>query len=144
VQMGRHPRFVYAPEPAFVGFSVNLIRDKLERSTTESREVSASLSLPALTAILNSRFAGNWFEHHAKRRGVHLDITGGTLKRFPLPPESSGLAKRIDFLANLRMRREGQFRTTNGPEIGREITALEREIDELIDEWYSTQHPLRR
>ena len=58
-----------------MGFSTNLIVEK----------VFNGLSLPALAAILNSRWARDWFTSHAKRRGVNLDITGSTLKNFPLP-----------------------------------------------------------
>ncbi len=75
VQMGRRPQFVCTDRPAFVGFSVNLV---LSRGTGE-------ISLPALTAILNSDLAMEWFERHAKRRGVNLEINGHLLRQFPLP-----------------------------------------------------------
>ncbi|HVW03107.1 MAG TPA: TaqI-like C-terminal specificity domain-containing protein, partial [Planctomycetaceae bacterium] len=76
VQMGRRPQFVYAERPTFVGFSVNVV----------TRRDGAAWSLPALTAILNSSWAAAWFERHAKHRGVHLEINGNVLRRFPLPP----------------------------------------------------------
>ena len=75
VQMCREPLFAYVERPTYVGFSTNLIVEK----------VFNGLSLPALAAILNSRWARDWFTSHAKRRGVNLDITGSTLKNFPLP-----------------------------------------------------------
>jgi len=79
IQMGRRPSFLFAANPAYVGFSVNLIRD-----TTY-----AGWSLPSLTGILNSTCAAQWFERHAKRRGVNLEINLNVLRQFPLPPFAS-------------------------------------------------------
>ncbi len=76
IQMGRSPRFAYVERPAFTGFSTHVIA---------AREAGAP-SLPALAVILNSRFAAQWFDANAKRRGVHIDISGDVLRRFPLPP----------------------------------------------------------
>ncbi len=81
VQMCREPLFAYVEAPTYVGFSVNLI--VLKPGSTGS--LISDLSLPALAAILNSHAASEWFSTHAKRRGVNLDITGSTLKNFPLP-----------------------------------------------------------
>lgn len=82
VQMCREPLFAYVEAPTYVGFSVNLIVSK--RRAAETRLIS-ELSLPKLAAALNSQWASEWFSTHAKRRGVNLDITGSTLKDFPIP-----------------------------------------------------------
>jgi adenine-specific DNA-methyltransferase len=79
-QMGHVPRFAFAEQPTFVGFSMHVIVGRV----TATADV-ANLSLPALTAILNSSRARRWFEEHAKRRGANLDISGTILKQFPLP-----------------------------------------------------------
>jgi adenine-specific DNA-methyltransferase len=79
-QMGHVPRFAFAEQPTFVGFSMHVI---VGRVTSAADAVS--LSLPALTAILNSSRAQRWFDEHAKRRGANLDISGTILKQFPLP-----------------------------------------------------------
>lgn len=78
-QMGHEPRFAYVEQPTFVGFSLHVIvaRTQLPR-----------VPLAALSAILNSRRAKNWFETIAKRRGAHLDISGAVLKQFALPETS--------------------------------------------------------
>lgn len=76
-QMGHEPRFAYAEQPTFVGFSLHVI---VPRPQTPS-----PLSLAALSAILNSRRAKIWFETFAKKRGAHLDISGTVLKQFSLP-----------------------------------------------------------
>ena len=82
LQMGHEPRFAYAEKPTYVGFSVNVI-------TEHANSRTQAVSLPALTAMLNSAFARHWFETHAKRRGVHLDISGAVLKQFPVPTNPS-------------------------------------------------------
>ncbi len=75
VQMCRTPVFAYVERPTYVGFSTNLI---VQRH-------AGGLTLPGLAALLNSHFAQGWFSANAKRRGVNLDITGTTLKSFPIP-----------------------------------------------------------
>lgn len=88
VQMGRKPQFVYAEAPTYVGFSINLVQ-----STAAS-----PLSLPALTAILNSRSSDNWFRANAKWRGVALDISGAVLRDFPIPDLSPCSLGRLEEL----------------------------------------------
>lgn len=94
VQMCRQPQFVYVQSPTYVGFSVNLI---LAQGDVATHEQPAVPSLPALAAVLCSNFARDWFGTHAKRRGVNLDITGNTLKNFPIPdfepPELAALSR---------------------------------------------------
>lgn len=36
------------------------------------------------SAILNGRLLWKWFQHHAKRRGVALEINGNVLRRAPI------------------------------------------------------------
>jgi len=80
VQMARRPAFVAATTgPVYVNFSVNVFVP--ERSTREH--------LLYLTALLNSRPLWQWYRHHAKRRGVGLEINGRVLARTPV--------RRIDF-----------------------------------------------
>src|SRR5204863_206965 len=67
LQMGHEPRFAYADHPTYVGFSMNVI-------VASRTHAQPAISVAALTAILNSLRARNWFEAHAKSRGAHLDI----------------------------------------------------------------------
>ncbi len=108
VQMGRRPRFVYAESPTYVGFSVNIVQ------TTES----SPLSLPALTALLNSHWAQNWFDSNAKHRGVALDISGTVLRDFPIPIVSDTVAAQLEDLC---------LRRQSAPE--NEHPAIEDEIE---------------
>jgi hypothetical protein len=144
VQMGRYPRFVYVPQPAYVGFSINLAVERVENvvNSAEQSSTFSTLTLQALTAILNSKFAADWFDHHAKRRGVHFDITGGTLKQFPLPREDLNLALQLDALSQLRSQLESKQR--QAPEaLLSDARDLERQIDALVQNWYDGEPSLR-
>lgn len=79
LQMGHEPRFAFAEQPTYVGFSMHVIVGQV------APRAAPPMSLTALTAVLNSQLARHWFETHAKRRGAHLDISGTVLKKFPLP-----------------------------------------------------------
>ncbi len=74
VQMGERPQFVFAERPTFVGFSINLILAKSQ----------AAFALDVLCGILNSNLALTWFDRHANRRGINLEINAHLLHQFPL------------------------------------------------------------
>lgn len=92
VQMGKRPQFVFAARPTFVGFSINLILAKHEDG----------FALPVLAGILNSELARTWFERHAKRRGVHLEINAHVLRQFPLPGRDEAFERKIEVLVTRR------------------------------------------
>lgn len=115
VQMVREPTFTCVKAPTYVGFSLNVIVDRPSGST---RDPSVP-TLEAVAALLNSKAAAQWFDTHAKRRGVNLDITGGTLKKFPLPE--------MDHAACQELTRLGRLRTQTGMH-----SAIESEIDRVI------------
>lgn len=73
VQMSDRPAFVASFRPTYVSFSVNVF------VRTEGRE-----HLHYLTALLNSRLLWVWYQQHAKKRGVNLEINGGVLRRSPV------------------------------------------------------------
>ncbi|MBN2217148.1 MAG: N-6 DNA methylase [Pirellulales bacterium] len=79
VQMARRPAFAVARGPVYVGFSVNVFVP--DRSTRED--------LLYFAALLNSDVLWQWYRHHAKRRGVGLEINGRVLAATPI--------RRIDF-----------------------------------------------
>ena len=79
LQMGRRPACVPAWGPACVTFSANVFVPAL---TTQEH-------LAYLAALVNSRLLWLWFRHHAKQRGIGLDINGHMLRRVPV--------RRIDF-----------------------------------------------
>ena len=78
IQMGARPGFVVARTPVYTSFSTNVF---LPSDCDED--------LDYIAAVMNSETLRHWFKHHAKRRGVGLDISGGILAKAPL--------RRIDF-----------------------------------------------
>jgi len=128
IQMGARPRFVFAAQPTFVGFSVNVIVNS--RQPTEiSSKVPSALTLEAMTAVLNSTPARNWFQVHAKKRGVNLDISGITLRDFPVPSDApSELVLQLEAISRNWKRASladsGQIETT---------------LDELVQKLYGIE-----
>lgn len=117
LQMGATPRFAYAEQPTYIGFSMHVI------TSPATQKVQPSPSLPALTAILNSSRAQRWFESHAKHRGAHLDISGTILKQFPLPAHSQ---------PNIE---NDLIRLTQSWPIEPDAEA-ELQLNQLVDRWY--------
>ncbi|HCF57775.1 MAG TPA: hypothetical protein DFS52_07245, partial [Myxococcales bacterium] len=82
LQMARRPSFALARGAAYVPFSVNVFVPNPGHAEL----------LPFLLGVLNSRLLWKWFRHHAKRRGVGLDLGCGVLREAPvagLDPEAS-------------------------------------------------------
>jgi len=123
VQMGRRPQFVFAERPTFVGFSVNLIVRPVERA----------IDLAALTGILNSDLAASWFDRHAKRRGVNLEINAHVLREFPLPGFDDAIARQVGSLV-----RERQSVHADDPRAAR----LERAIEDYVARLYDIAAPV--
>ena len=122
--MGRVPQFAWTTRPTFVGFAVNVILSPGE----------AALSLPVLCGILNSSLAARWFAVHAKRRGVNLEINGGTLRRFPLP--TSHDEPRLRRLETLVLGRHSSGHMAGS------VSRLESEIDRLVAGLYGVEYAL--
>ncbi len=119
LQMGHEPRFAYAEQPTYVGFSMNII-------VANRANAGGCLSVAALTAILNSSRARHWFEANAKPRGAHLDISGTVLKQFPLPMKSPPeILTALDQLAR------------HWPVSGEARPVAESRLDELVEQLYS-------
>jgi len=135
LQMAARPAFVPAAEPVYVPFSANVFVP-----CADTRE-----HLHYLTALLNSRLLWKWYSHHAKRRGVGLEINGHVLARTPIrtidfshPADRSrhdqlvALVERMLGLnRDLREARGGQR-----AEISGRIAHVERRIDWLVYELY--------
>jgi adenine-specific DNA-methyltransferase len=115
VQMGKRPQFAFCRRPAFVGFSVNLV-------LPPSRP---ACSLEVLTGILNSDFAFGWFDRHAKRRGVNLEINAHVLRQFPLPARDERLEVQI---AELVLARQIATDETRQAQLEQEIESLVRQL----------------
>jgi hypothetical protein len=135
MQMRARPSFVPAAEPVYVPFSANVFVPH-----ADTRE-----HLHYLTALLNSRLVWKWYSHHAKRRGVGLEINGHVLARTPI--------RRIDFsdrrdrvrhdrvveLVDRILRLNRQLRKASDgerAEITERIGRVDREIDAHVYELY--------
>jgi len=114
IQMGTAPRFAFVPQPAYTGFSTHVI---------VARPDTCGRSLPVLAALLNSQGAHDWFAARAKPRGVKFDLSGGLLRRFPLPAREADREQAIEALVRQAARQ---------PDPG-----LDQELDRLVLPWWS-------
>jgi len=131
VQMARRPAFVPAEVPVYVSFSANVF--------VPAPEVREHLNY--VTALLNSRLMWKWYDHHAKRRGVGLEINGHVLAETPIrridfsdPTEKARhdrLVRLVDRMVGLqrelREAAEGDHR-----KIERRIAKSDREVDLVV------------
>lgn len=119
VQMGKQPQFVFAARPTFVGFSTNLIL----------AEHGDGFALPVLTGILNSELARTWFERHAKRRGINIEINAHVLRQFPLPGRDAAIEAEIERLVHKRQKDAVDESQT---------AEVEKQLDQLVAELYQS------
>src|SRR5436190_20347911 len=74
---GKTAHLLLAEGECYTTFSTNVVMLKSESMDTYFR----------LLAVLNSRVIWGWLKHHAKRRGVDLEINGNVLNRIPVPAD---------------------------------------------------------
>ncbi|MHC4398405.1 MAG: Eco57I restriction-modification methylase domain-containing protein [Planctomycetota bacterium] len=136
VQMARRPSFVPTRKPVYVPFSMNVF---LPGEATPEH-------LNYLCGVLNSRLMWKWCRHHAKRRGVGLEINGNVLRRCPIRRvDFSDAADRaqhdrvvdrvkrmLDLHGQLASARTAHEKTA----LQRQIEATDRVIDRLVYELY--------
>jgi hypothetical protein len=89
----------------------------------------------------------HWYKHHAKRRGVGLEINGNVLSRTPIrrvnfsdPTDKARHDRMTQFVASMLVlyRHKASAKTKAEQEvIQRQIDATDRQIDELVYELYS-------
>jgi hypothetical protein len=136
LQFAPRPAFVAVREAAYVPFSMNVFVPS--EGTQES--------LDYLCGLLNSRLLWKWYQHHAKRRGVGLEMNGRVLARTPI--------RRIDFssadererhdriyelaqtMAVLIQRRRSARSTSKRAALSDQIDAADRRLDQLIYDLY--------
>ena len=132
LQMGARPAFVPAQEPTYVSFSSNVFLPD-----SEVRE-----HLNYFAALLNSRLLWKWFRHHAKRRGVGLEINGHVLSRAPIrridftSPQDKATHDRLVELVDRMLGLADRRRTASQPKIDAEWLKTDGLIDELVYELY--------
>jgi adenine-specific DNA-methyltransferase len=136
LQFARRPAFVPACRPACVPFSINVFVPS--QSTPET--------LDYLCGLLNSRLLWKWYQHHAKRRGVGLEINGRVLARTPIRridfsqaeqrarhDEIAGLARTM--LALTRRRRKARTATQQAA-LSEQVEVSDRKLDRLVYDLY--------
>jgi type I restriction-modification system DNA methylase subunit len=137
LQMASRPAFVPAEQPVYVPFSVNVFVP-LE-STKEH--------LNYISAILNSRLLWEWYRHHAKSRGVGLEINGHVLGATPIheidfsdrteKSRHDRIVDLVDRIITLNSRRHsGRLAPSDIDRTEREIAAADSEIDEIVYKLY--------
>jgi predicted type IV restriction endonuclease len=132
IQMSARPSFVSSAHAAYVPFSVNVFVPK----------TGASEHLNYFTALLNSRLMWEWFKHHAKRRGVGLEINGHVLKRAPIrsidlskPTDKSShdqIVRLVDKMLSLTQQLAAAKTPQDTNLVQRQIDATDKQIDQLV------------
>jgi hypothetical protein len=161
LQMAARPAFAPAVGPLYVPFSANVFVPH-----ARNRE-----SLFYYAAVLNSRWASDWFGRHAKRRGVGLEINGHVLAEFPMRivdrarsderrmhDRIADLAQKVmTFVAPSRPAKASSVALQAGAAAAATSTvarsaplaarqaqaaAIDAEIDRLVDAIYETDSPI--
>jgi hypothetical protein len=133
VQMAPRPAFVPALGPAYVPFSVNVF---LPGPGMQEH-------LYYVAGLLNSRLLWTWYRHHAKRRGVGLEINGHVLAATPLRridwanPAEREEHDAIVRLVGVRLTLEQRRRAAHGGSL--KIEPLEAEIDRRVAALYGVR-----
>lgn len=78
------PNFVIDENNYYVGMSFNCIIQK-----------DYDYSLEYIAAILNSKFAKDWFYKNGKKRGIGVDIGVDKLRSFPIKIVNSDIQRKI-------------------------------------------------
>jgi hypothetical protein len=137
VQMAARPAIVPASVPVYVPFSVNVFVP----------HPGLGEQLHYLAALLNSRLLWQWFRHHAKRRGLGLEINGHVLARSPVrridPCVREDVARhdRLVGLVELMLAGTRQLRAHPLPPqeaaLREQLAQDDRQIDQLVYELYA-------
>jgi adenine-specific DNA-methyltransferase len=132
LQFAPRPALVAVSRPAYVPFSMNVF---VPRAGTRE-------SLDYLCGLLNSRLLWKWYQHHAKRRGVGLEINGRVLAATPIRRIDFGQAAeraRHDHIASLARtmseltcRRHAARAVPERKALDRRLAAVDRRLDRLV------------
>ena len=127
--MAGRPSFALAEGDCYTTFSTNVILLK-----SESLDL-----LYRVLAVLNSRLVWAWLSHHAKRRGVGLEINGNVLNKIPIPADIEKTTRetsRLTELAKARVAAEFELRNAKADGIRglkiAQIESIEAELDKTV------------
>jgi hypothetical protein len=134
VEMAARPAVVPALAPVYVPFSVNVFVPN----------PGVGEDLRYLAALLNSRLLWQWYRHHAKHRGLGLEINGHVLARTPIrriDPSSREDMARHDRLVELAAAMSAGVRRLRvellppqEASLRQELAEIDRRIDRLVFE----------
>jgi len=118
-------QFVYDEDQFFVGFSFSLIiqRDK-------------NYDLKYILAILNSKFALDWFYRYGKKRGAGLDIGVEKLRSFPIRELSPNAQKPFVSIVEKILAITKSEDYQNNESSQSKVKELEKQIDQMVYELY--------
>jgi hypothetical protein len=134
VQMAARPAIVPAHGPVYVPFSANVFLPYAD----------VNEHLHYLAALLNSRLLWRWYRHHAKRRGLGLEINGHVLARSPIrridrsSQEDQARHDRLVGLVELMLAGTRQLRDHPLPlqevALRGQLAQIDRQIDQVVYE----------
>jgi hypothetical protein len=134
VQMAARPAVVPAVVPVYVPFSVNVFVP----------HPGVGEHLYYLAALLNSRLLWRWYRHHAKHRGLGLEINGHVLARSPVrridPSSREDLARHDRLVDLVKAMLAGARQLHAEPPrlqeaaLRQQLAQLDRQIDQLVYE----------
>ncbi len=134
IQMAERPSFAVSRTETYVSFSANVF---VPGNIQESLEYIA--------AVLNSDVLRQWFEQHAKHRGVRLDISGGVLRLAPIrridfsDSRQAGLHDAITNAAvRMAMLKRKQAEEGGGKRVAGEAGEIEARLQQAVANLYST------
>jgi len=136
VQMAKRPAFVRTSGPTYVPFSMNVFIPN-----EDTRE-----DMDYICAVLNSRLIWKWLQHHAKRRGVGLEINGKVLQKvpiriidFPNPTQREHhdrIRRLVTKLTSLKQKAVLTQSSSEQKRLLRRINTIDATIDQLIYKLY--------
>lgn len=132
LQMAPRPSVVPMRGASYVPFSVNVVLP-----AADVRE-----DLRYLSGLMNSRPLWGWFVHHAKRRGIGLELNGHVLKKCPIrridfdSPADTDLHDQLVDLVDRRLQLANRQKQTSQTELildlDQQVKNIETQLDSLV------------
>ena len=136
IRMAERPSFVAVQTPLYVPYTAIAFLPKPGEKT----------SIEFVCALLNSRLLWKWFNHHAKRRGIGLEIGNDVLSKVPIKGVDFSIKKQTDCHDRISEQSRNMHALTlklsnvktshDRTALERQFTSTDREIDRLVYEFY--------
>ncbi len=118
-------KIAYDDKNCYFGMSSNII----------TLQNGATYSLKVILAILNSKFALNWFYVNGKKRGAGVDIGVDKLKSFPIPQKGINQQNIIKFVDKIIELTKSENYINDKQKI-QEVKKYENQIDIIVYKLY--------